>query len=214
MILEFSRTFLTEEGQRLHGLGVDAIAESPQRSKTWFLNSHKREKFSNSLVIKDLARLYLSEQRCSQALNLLEVALNLVPFDPGVISYRWEALECLDRGSEAFEDMTEERFAELSFQKNLFIEIYKIRNDVRGGQLEQARLKLKRLKKDHPRFPEASFWLWKLDPKEGQIDISHAREYVKLCQRLSVRYRTELFRQGFVCSKTEVVDAFLKQSGI
>jgi hypothetical protein len=212
LVLTFSKTFLTEEGQRLHGLGVDAIVESPKLAATWFLSAHKQEKQSNILIVKDLARLYLSEQRCMQALRTLEPAMELVPFDTGLVVYNWQALECLDRGAEAFEKMSEQLLQELSYQPNLFVEIYKVRSQVRHGQLEEGRLRLEQLKKAHPKFPEVSFWQWKLDPTEGKIDISHAQEYVKLCQTLSLRYRTELFQQGFLCGHIPVVEAYLKQN--
>ena len=210
LVLQYSKTFLTEEGQRLHGLGVDAIVESPGRAKTWFASSHEKVGGTNSLVVKDLSRLYLSQGRCSQALKLLGPAIELVPYDSGLQVYKMQVLECLDRSTEVFESLNEQFLQQNGLEKNPFLELYRIRKMVRDGQLEEGRLRLRQLKKDHPKFPDISYWLWKLDPLEGQIDVSHAQNYVNLCQNLSLRYRTKMFRQGYVCSQLAVVEAYLQ----
>ena len=209
-ILLYSKAFLSEEGQRLHGLGADAIEESPDRAKVWLSSSHQRERETNLIVIKDLTRLFFRQNKCDEAIRLLSSAKELVPFDSGLVIYSWQALECLDRGEEVFAQMTEEILTEPLFQENPFVSIYKSRQEVRGGNIQKGSDLLKALKKSHPEFPEVSYWLWKLDPKEGQIDIAHANEYVKLCQDLSPRYKTELFRLGYVCGHLQIVEAYLQ----
>ncbi|HEX7674406.1 MAG TPA: hypothetical protein VF412_09550 [Bdellovibrio sp.] len=204
---DVATVFISDKAQQTYEAGISLRKTDPVQAMGK-LNEAVRIEADNLSIIVELARVMIAKGDCSGALDLLSKQAKLLPYNEELKLSSAQALLCQSSWVEygKLYDSTEVKKSPLQkFWLALEVERYfKIKNFTKSQEI------LSIVKKTDGKYPEVSYWGWKLANTAKKTDPEDAQKYVMTCKNISANQYRQYMIDPMLCRHLTEVEADLK----
>lgn len=204
---DVGHVFISDKAQQMYETAI-SLRKSDLTQSLAKLNEALRIESDNLTIVTEMGRVMIAKGDCSGAQDAVIKQSRMVPYDEELKLVSAQAYECLSQWVEygKLYDSNEVKKSPLQkFWLVLEVERYfKIKNFPKAQEI------VNNLKKIDPKYPEVSYWSWKLGQQAKGPGPEDAQKYVMTCKNISAnQYRQYMIDPG-LCRHVLEVEADLK----
>lgn len=206
-VQEISGLFFSDKAQQLYEVGVSLRRTDLPQAQIKVAEAARIEP-DNSTIVNELSRLLIAKGDCSGALDNVGKQMKISPYDEELKLTWAQAMICQGNFKEVtktFESKEVTRSGHQKFWLSLDID-----KSLREKNLTKAQESLSALQKLDPRYPEISYWTWKIDALNKKINLEAAQKYVMSCKNISASQYRQYMIDPMLCRRMTEIDSELK----
>ncbi|QDK43698.1 hypothetical protein DOM22_00200 [Bdellovibrio sp. ZAP7] len=205
--LDVAHVFFSDKAQQLYETSL-SLKKSDLNQAISKLSEAQRIEPDNLTIIIEAARLQIAKSDCSNAQEGLVKALKLVPFDEDLKLANAQAQACSGSWVEFAKNPESVDAKKSSYQKYwmaLTVEHQlKLKNLTKASEVSANLIKLE------PKYPEASYWSWKVSQALKKSNVEFGQKYVMACKNISASQYRQYMIDPMLCRRTTEVEGEIK----
>lgn len=206
---DVAHVFISDKAQQMFEAGI-SLRKTDLSQALGKLTEASRMEPDNMAILTELARVMMAKGDCSGAQDLATKQVKLLPYDEDLKLTAAQAYVCqslwVDYGK--IYDSAEVRKSLLQkFWLILEVERYfKTKNFTKAQEI------VANLKKLDGKYPEVSYWSWRLMQLAKKTSLEDAQKYVITCKNISANQYRQYMIDPMLCRHVLEVEADLKGS--
>lgn len=205
---EIGNFFFSDKAQQLYEVGV-SLRKTDLSQALSKLNEASRIEPDNVAIVTELSRLMIAKNDCSNANELLTKQAKLSPFDEELKIAQTHALLCQGQTPEAVKVMESKENGKTSPYAPYWLAL-EVDRYVRNKNPMKAQESWASLEKSDPKYPEISYWRWKVDALSKKTNAEAAQKYVMTCKNISASQYRQYMIDPMLCRRTAELENELK----
>lgn len=206
-VAEISNIFFSDKAQQLFETGV-SLRKSDLSQAFEKMSEASRLEPDNFTVVNELVRLLIAKGDCKGAQEAVQVQLNLVSFDEDLKLSLAQTLSCQGKWVE-YQKIADSVSVKKSIQQKFWIAL-DIEKFLVLKNYQKAQDALLGLKKIDEKYPESSYWSWKLSRAQKKRNVEEAHKYVMACKNISANQYRQYMIDPMLCRRLTEVENELK----
>lgn len=204
---EVATVFLSDKAQQLFETGV-SLRKTDLNQAFDKLNESLRTEPDNSSIVTEAARVLIARGDCKNAQEIVQKQLLLINFDEDLKLSLAQTLVCQEKWQEYQKIVDSVAFKKSPQQK--FWWILEIDKYLSTKSLLKAQESLNILKKIDDKYPEVSYWIWKLGHIQKKPNHLEGQKYVMTCKNISANQYRQYMIDPMLCRHLNEVEGELK----
>lgn len=206
-VSEVSHIFFSDKAQQLFETGV-SLRKTDVNQALDKVTEAARIEPDNFAIINEQARLMVAKGDCKAAQEVVQKQLNTVNFDEELKLSMAQALACQGKWVD-YQKVADTVTIKKSPQQKFWwaLEVDKnlgLKNFVKAQEAAGS------LKKTDEKYPEAAYWLWKVDQTQKKTNPMEAQKYVMSCKNISANQYRQYMIDPMLCRRLTEVEGELK----
>lgn len=204
---EIANIFLSDKAQQAFEIGV-SLRKTDLNQAIDKLTEALRIENDNFMIVNELARLWIAKGDCKGAQDAVQRQLNLIRFDEDLKLTLSQALVCQKRWSD-YQKVAESIGFKKSPQYKFWLPL-EIERHLAAKSPNKAQEALATLRKLDEKYPETSYWTWKVDFEQKKSNPLAGQKYVMTCKNISVNQYRQYMIDPMLCRRLSEVEGELK----
>ncbi len=205
---EIGNFFFSDKAQQLYEVGV-SLRKTDLSQALSKLNEASRIEPDNVAIVTELSRLMIAKNDCSNANELLTKQAKLSPYDEELKIALAHALLCQGQTLEAGKLMDNKENGKASPYAPYWLAL-EVDRYVRSKNPIKAQETWTILEKADPKYPEISYWRWKVDILSKKTNAEAAQKYVMTCKNISASQYRQYMIDPMLCRRMVELENELK----
>ena len=209
VLSDVSHVFFSDKAQQLYETGISFRKTDLNQAQTKLTEALRIEP-DNAALLTELSRVMIAKNDCSAAQENLNKLSKVLLYDEDLKLTAAQALQCQSLWLEYGKIYDPVEVKKSSLQKFwLVLEVeryFKLKNFTKSQDA------LANLRKVDAKYPEVSYWSWKLSQSVKKSDPEDAQKYVMSCKNISANQYRQYMIDPMLCRRTTEVEADLKGS--
>lgn len=207
VVAEVSSIFFSDKAQQLFETGV-SLRKNDLSQALEKVSEASRIEPDNFTIVNEMARLMIAKGDCKGAQEVVQTQLNFVSFDEDLKLSLAQAFVCQGKWAD-YQKLADSVSIKKSLQQKfwLVLELEKFLALKNYGKAQEV---LNSLKKSDEKYPESSYWSWKLSQVQKKRDIEEAHKYVMTCKNISANQYRQYMMDPMLCRRLTEVETELK----
>lgn len=205
--LDVSHIFFIDKAQQLFETAV-SLRKNDVAQAIGKLNEAQRIEPDNVAIMIELSRLLMAKGDCSGAVDLVTKSLKFITFDEELRLTYAQAQVCQNQWLDYLKLYDPKEIAKSPLQKFwLALEVEhlaKVKNTLKAQEI------LSNLKKVDSKYPEVSYWSWKLTQGLKAVNLDDAQKYVMTCKNISASQYRQYMIDPMLCRRVTEVESETK----
>lgn len=204
---EVSNVFFSDKAQQQFEIGV-SLRKTDLNQSLDKLTEASRIEADNFAIANEMARLMIAKGDCKGAQDIVQRQLSLVRFDEELKLSLAQAQVCQKRWVD-FQKTADSVAIKKSAQQKFWLPL-EIDKHLAGKSFSKAQEALAILKKLDDKYPEVSYWAWKIDLEQKKANFSAGQKYVMACKNISANQYRQYMIDPMLCRHLSEVESELK----
>ncbi|MGZ3773732.1 MAG: tetratricopeptide repeat protein [Bdellovibrio sp.] len=204
---EIANVFFSDKAQQLYESGV-SLQKADLSQALEKLNEASRIEPDNFTILNQLSRLLIAKGDCKGAQDVIQAQLNSVNFDEDLKLSLAQALTCQGKWTE-YQRVVDSVVIKKSLQQKFWLEL-EAEKLLAQKSVTKARETLTAIAKIDEKYPEISYWSWKLSQILKKKDAEEAHKYLMMCKNISASLYRQYMIDPMLCRRVPEVEAELK----
>ncbi|MDG0814880.1 tetratricopeptide repeat protein [Bdellovibrio svalbardensis] len=208
-INDVAHVFISDKAQQMFEAGI-SLRKTDLTQALGKLNEASRLEPDNTAILSELSRTMIAKGDCSGAQDLMSKQAKLLPYDEELKLTAAQAYVCQSAWVEYGKIYDSNEVRKSPFQKFwLILEVdryFKTKNYTKAQEIAAN------LKKIDGKYPEVSYWSWKLVQVAKKPGLEDAQKYVITCKNISANQYRQYMIDPMLCRHVVEVEADLKGS--
>lgn len=206
-VSEVANFFFSDKAQQLFEVGV-SLRKTDLSQALSKLNEAVRIEPDNAAIVTELARLMIGKNDCSNAAEILAKQAKLSPFEEELRIAQAQAHLCQNQLAEAVKLIESKENLKSPNQK--FWLSLEVDRHIREKNVSKAQESWSNLSKIDSKYPELSYWTWKLDSIAKKSNPEAAQKYVMTCKNISASQYRQYMIDPMLCRRISDLEGELK----
>ncbi len=206
---DVAHVFISDKAQQMFEAGISLRKTDPAQA-LGKLNEASRMEPDNIAILAELSRVMIAKGDCSAAQDLMTKQVKLLPYDEDLRLTAAQAYVCQSSWVEygkVYDSIEIRKSVLQKFWLILEVERYfKTKNFVKAQEI------VTNLKKLDGKYPEVSYWAWKLGQVAKKPGLEDAQKYVITCKNISANQYRQYMIDPMLCRHVTEVETDLKGS--
>ena len=204
---EVSNVFFSDKAQQQFEIGV-SLRKTDLNQSLDKLTEASRIENDNFLIVNEMARLMIAKGECKNAQDIVQRQLSLIRFDEELKLSLAQAQVCQKRWVD-YQKTAESVGIKKSAQQKFWLPL-EIDKHLAGKSFSKAVEALATLKKLDDKYPEVSYWMWKVDQEQKKPNVTAGQKYVMACKNISANQYRQYMIDPMLCRHLTEVESELK----
>ncbi|WP_246845201.1 hypothetical protein [Bdellovibrio sp. NC01] len=212
-LVDVAHVFISDKAQQAYEAGL-SLRKTDVVQALAKLNDAARMEPDNIAILTELSRALIAKGDCSGAQDNLVKQIKLFPYDEELKLGSAQALVCQASWLDYAKLYDSTDVKKSAFQK--FWLILEVERYFKTKMTLKAQENLAVLKKLDPKYPEVSYWSWKIAQAAAlpgkKVGFEDAQKYVMACKNISANQYRQYMIDPMLCRHLPEVEADLKGS--
>lgn len=204
---EISHIFFSDKAQQLYESGVSLRKTDLPRSIDKLLEASRIEP-DNVAIVAELARVMIARNDCKNAQEVVQKQLRVVKFDEELKLTLAQAYACQGKWVE-YQKIFESSAAKKSPFAKYWMAL-EVEKNLSSKSLSKAQESITNLIKLDEKYPEAFYWLWRLDLAQKRRSLEEAQKYVMTCKNISANHYRQYMIDPMLCRRVNDVETEMR----
>lgn len=204
---DVAHVFISDKAQQMYEAGI-SLRKTDLVQALNKLNEAQRIEPDNAAIIEELSRSMIAKGDCSGAQDLLSKQSKLVAYDEELKLSLAQAQVCQAQWLDFSKTLDGVELRKSSLQK--FWLILEVEHYFKVKNLTKAQEFLMLTKKLDGKYPELSYWSWKISQAVKKVSLDEAQKYVITCKNISANQYRLYMIDPLLCRRVFEVEADLK----
>lgn len=204
---EVANVFFSDKAQQQFEIGV-SLRKTDLNQSLDKLTEASRIENDNFSIANEMARLMIAKGECKNAQDIVQRQLGLVRFDEELKLSLAQAQVCQKRWVD-YQKTAESVGIKKSPQYKFWLPL-EINKHLAGKSFSKAQEALATLKKLDEKYPEVSYWTWKIDQEQKKVNVTAGQKYVMACKNISANQYRQYMIDPMLCRHLSEVESELK----
>lgn len=207
VVTEVASIFFSDKAQQLFETGVSLRKNDVSQALEKVLEASRLEP-DNFTIINEIARLQIAKGDCKSAQEVVQAQLNFVNFDEDLKLSLAQALICQGKWTDyqkIVDSVSNRKSSQQKFWLALEVEKFLVQKNY-----SKVQENLLNLKKVDEKYPELSYWSWKISQMQKKRNNEEAHKYVMACKNISANQYRQYMIDPMLCRRTTEVETELK----
>lgn len=204
---EVSNIFFSDKAQQLYETGVSLRKSEPNQALDKMAEAARIEP-DNFPIANELARLMIGKGDCKGGLETARKLLLVVPFDEDLKLTQAQGLACQGKWHD-YQKVADTVIIKKSPHQKFWMTL-EIQKFLDLNQTAKALELASGLKKADDKYPEVSYWIWKLGLAIKKPNLEAGQKYVMTCKNISANQYRQYMIDPMLCRRSTEVEGELK----
>jgi len=204
---ELAQVFLSDKAQQLFEMGISLRKTDPNQALAK-LNEASRAEADNSNIVNELARMMIAKNDCSGAKEIVSKQAALLPFDEELKLTMAQVLLCQGPSYELTQLLAGIDIKKSSYQ--LFWQSLDVEKSFKESNFVKTQESLSGLQKLDTKYPETSYWSWRVSTALKRKNLEAAQKYVMSCKNISASQYRQYMIDPMLCRRISEVESEIK----
>lgn len=207
VVMEVTSIFFSDKAQQLFETGVSLRKNDVSQALEKVLEASRLEP-DNFTIINEMARLQIAKGDCKSAQEAVQAQLNFVSFDEDLKLSLAQALICQGKWTD-YQKIVDSVSIRKSSQQKFWLAL-EVEKFIAQKNYSKAQETLISLKKVDEKYPELSYWSWRISQLQKKRNNEEAHKYVMACKNISANQYRQYMIDPMLCRRTSEVETELK----
>lgn len=208
-INDIAHVFISDKAQQMFESGL-SLRKMDLAQALGKLNEALRIESDNMAIITELSRVMVAKGDCSGAQDLVTKQIKFLLYDDELKLTTAQVYMCQSSWADYAKIYDNDEVHKSSLQKFwLALEVeryFKTKNFIKAQEM------MGNLKKLDTKYPEVSYWSWRLAQITKKVDLEDAQKYLVACKNISANQYRQYMMDPMLCRHVAEVEADLKGS--